>query len=950
MRIFTSGFDAARNKKSSEPVNLLKIAWPAIGALPAKMLNLSDRSVTIEGVDWLPLVEDWGAITGAEPDALLQTIKEKKVNVRLINAPVDFGEGPQRFSDLFLEYPPESATGILYQWFEGEALVSADQTELLTARVVDPVEYDENTCSLHLAVESSHHGRLQVGNTLTLADYPDAPEASVGRIKPIVIGQVEGVPGVPVRRVVTTRLTSVAIPEASTLDVASTIGFAASGSVVINDDVISYSGATGTQFTGCTGIREFHYAGDEVVESVSDHRYLLSDPAYPISAISNVKVAGHLADSAGYTIDLAACEVVFSEKPRKVVSIDTRFLQTQFDIEASGNTAQNPLLATDPKSRTQFAKISQANPKLRLQQTDDMAELGQILKVLVRVEHWAEEQIPNDTLNVRVDDTLIGTLSKPPPEDRAVTTGSTDIGHTHLDDLGFPITDPEHEHKLPRMTTYIQNPVSNLLPEGINLNASNGRKFAIDFPNIPPGNIKSIEYIVDHESFDTWSTTKPAIRNFLDVGSNSHEIFLNTLVGLPSVYTTRVVNNTNLTRIWIRTDATTSHALKRISNVSRIITYEGEVDLPEEVETKPTGVATIKFGGVSPHNSTPLLDSVTEKSSLSVVDFFDITDQVAHDWAWFKDKIIEIEYSGSSDGRTVYIVHTAFEIEYARRRLQTTDEITAGVSGIKDDGAGTITGTPDAVIERPDHVFRWSILNLLGPMASVIDDSAFDQAGTEFDNAGGYRLAGVVQNKVLLDTLWRQWMKESRSYLFWAPGGRARLQFRPINQSQVAVGREVKALTEGMVRLDPETGAGRIRLQRTPTGEVVNHIELSYQRDWEAGYYRKTHVESDNDKIQLFGKREQPEQFLFDWCRDSAMAVDLARFYLEELKVPQTLVACEVFLDQLELERGDFVTVSHPLITGSSPKYGIVLPGNHVPGSGRAVRMDGLNLLIRLFP
>lgn len=955
MRTFTGGFTSAKNKKSHQPVNLLKIAWPAIGDFPAKTLNLSDRAVTIDGVDWLPLVEDWGTIVGAGLGNLLQNSGEEKAKIRLLNAPIDFGEGLQRFSDLLFEYPPEAATGTLYQWFENEGLAAADQVELLTARIVDPLECDERSCSLHLVVESGYHGRLRVGNTLTLTDYPDAPETSIGLIKPIVIGHVEDVPGVSVRQVYNTRLTSVALPGVSVLDVASTFGFAANGSVVINDDTISYLGITANRFTGCTGINEFHYAGDEVIESVFDHRYLLSDPAYPVSNISNVKVAGELADGAGYAVDLAKGEVVFSEKPRKVTSIDTRFLQAQFDAVATGNTASDPLLATDPKNRTQFSKISQVNPRLRLQQIDDMAELGQIQKVLIRVEHWAEEKIPNDILNVRVDDILVGTLSNPAQEDAAETVGTTDIEHLHLDDLGFPVSDPTHEHQLPRLTVHVQNPVSDLLPEGINLTASNNRKFAIDFPAIPPGNIQSIEYQVEHESFGTWSTTKPAVRNFLDVGSNSHEIFLNTLLGQGSVYTTRVVNNSTVSgmpRVWIRTDATTSHSIKRISNVSRIITYEGEVDLPEEVEPKLTGVATLKIGGVIQHSSAPLLDSVTEKSTNTVVDFFDITDQVARDWTWFKDKVIEVEYSGNLDGRTVFIIHTAFEIEYARRRLETTDEVTADVAGVKDDHAGTVSGVPDAVIERPDHVFRWSILNLLDLAISIIDNSSFNLAGAEFSNAvsGGYRLAGVVQGKVLLATLWRQWMKESRSHLFWDPVGKARLQFRPINQSLIAVGNEVKTITESMVRLDPESGAGRIQFWRTPSDAVVNHIELRYQRDWVAGHYRNIHVESDSEKIELFGKREQPEEFLFDWCRDSGMAQDVARFYLAELKIPQTMIECEVFLDQLELERGDFVVVSHPLISESSTLHGIVLPGNHMSGSGKARRMDRLNLMIRLFP
>ena len=66
MRTFTGGFTSTKNKKSSEPVNLLKIDWPASSNLPAKTLRLSDCAIAIDGVDWLPLVEDWGTIVADE--------------------------------------------------------------------------------------------------------------------------------------------------------------------------------------------------------------------------------------------------------------------------------------------------------------------------------------------------------------------------------------------------------------------------------------------------------------------------------------------------------------------------------------------------------------------------------------------------------------------------------------------------------------------------------------------------------------------------------------------------------------------------------------------------------------------------------------------------------------------------------------------------------------------
>lgn len=128
MRTFTSGFVSAKNKKSHEPVNLLKIAWPVIGDFPAKTVYLSDRAVRIDGVDWLPLVEDWGAIAGAGLDTLLQNSGVDTARVQLVNAPVDFGEGLQRFSEIWFQYPPEAATAVLYQWFESEGLTAAGKS------------------------------------------------------------------------------------------------------------------------------------------------------------------------------------------------------------------------------------------------------------------------------------------------------------------------------------------------------------------------------------------------------------------------------------------------------------------------------------------------------------------------------------------------------------------------------------------------------------------------------------------------------------------------------------------------------------------------------------------------------------------------------------------------------------------------------------------------------
>ena len=128
-----------------------------------------------------------------------------------------------------------------------------------------------------------------IGSAITLADYANAPEGSVGKTKPIVIGDVDEVAGILVRKSQQTQLTSVTIPGGTLVDVSSTENFLPSGTVIVNDDEILYASLNSTQFLGCSGINEFHYSGDAVLEKVSDHRYLFSDPDYPITQISNVR-------------------------------------------------------------------------------------------------------------------------------------------------------------------------------------------------------------------------------------------------------------------------------------------------------------------------------------------------------------------------------------------------------------------------------------------------------------------------------------------------------------------------------------------------------------------------------------------------------------------------------------------------------------------------------------
>ena len=62
MRNFSAPFATAKNKKASQPVNLLQIDWPIVNGSPAFTVRLSDRALNIDGTGWLAGVADWGTL------------------------------------------------------------------------------------------------------------------------------------------------------------------------------------------------------------------------------------------------------------------------------------------------------------------------------------------------------------------------------------------------------------------------------------------------------------------------------------------------------------------------------------------------------------------------------------------------------------------------------------------------------------------------------------------------------------------------------------------------------------------------------------------------------------------------------------------------------------------------------------------------------------------------
>jgi len=609
-------------------------------------------------------------------------------------------------------------------------------------------------------------------------------------------------------------------------------------------------------------------------------------------------------------------------------------LQAQNDSVGPSNTATDALNSTLPTQPNTYAKISQLNSTLGLLQTDVISKIGEIGKVLLRVEYFSEEKLPNDTLEAHIVGIgKVGDLSTPAEDDSVSAEGTSDFTHEHLDTLGFPITDPLHQHTEALPPKITQNASSGI--GGTLLVKFSGQMHQLTFFDPGPGTWATGEYAIGWE----WGGTINGSNAAVSISGGGSAYVLWTRNGSNENYTLSGNLNNPHNSLTIGFSGTTV-----INYYVRTATRTITMSTPNSVSTQETNVSTSKSGGVTGFSANIPINSTAEKSTLSVVNFIDITSHVGGDWNWFTNKEVQVKYVGASDGRTVFIIHFAYEIEYARRRVEFTDDVTADVEGVKDDALGSVTGVADSLIEKPVDVFKWSILKVLGLDSSLLDSTSLNKASLLLYAAvaGGYKLAGIIQSKIQARLLWQEWGKCCRSWLYWELG-KAKALYRPLSVADASTV-PVKVIADNMIR--QRQGEPVFKGKRTRMDSLVNRIDLNYQRDFSGDDYSSVESAIDSESNNLFGKREKVGDFDFDWVRSTAMATNLVNFYLVERSMPVEIYTFEAYLDNMELERGDVIWFNPPTHELDHVKA-LVLGVGRSFGSGKARKMDSVTVIAR---
>ena len=249
------------------------------------------------------------------------------------------------------------------------------------------------------------------------------------------------------------------------------------------------------------------------------------------------------------------------------------------------------------------------------------------------------------------------------------------------------------------------------------------------------------------------------------------------------------------------------------------------------------------------------------------------------------------------------------------------DAILVTGRGYADDGSGTYTGTPNALIEKPADVMHHLARFVSSVPSNRIDAASFQAARA--DAPSSHKFGGnLIERSSNLKTLMLALGIQSRIKIDW-PADKLIARFL-----KTSYGSPLKTITRDQIGATKSADGieTTLRLSHTPVEDLVNVVNLYYgRRDWGVSNrqdsFTKISKTSDATSITKYRTREQKDRFLFDFIADnnSAMADDLRDFWLARLKEPARVAEFEAFLDQLELLPGDLVALDY--LVGASEKF-----------------------------
>ncbi len=930
MRSFNANFIIEKNKRGASPINLVKFDFTT-------PKYISDRDVTPSGGSaHSGLIKAWGFIDSnierTPGSSLIGNIEICDLQITIINS-----ESP-RFSDNFTAAdPPENVTVTLYQWFTG--LLDSEKELMFKGVVWGQPKYDLYECRLTIRGIFEKYNKL-IGEDLIVnaTDYPDAIPEDIGKMLPLAWG--DDVPKVPFRCVSGGGVTTLIAEDdiAATLYVTDSALFDAPGIVLIDSEEIYYTASASNELTGLT--RGFsgttpagHSKGAEVREILGEMFYSMG---CAIKAINNVFIIDR---SSGLAIRQSGNYTAYTGQPG-----DQHADYGAKGILQFGYTTNLPSGIIVPFNDTSLPSgwewFSSADGKMI---------------VGAGTAYGIGDTGGSVSISETSDSKSHGSSSGDVGTNGAGYHGAQGAGsaksHTHT--IGFDYLPEYQDIRLIRATSDQDNfPAKAIVLTHADTNP-NPANLTIE--------IESDKFLRANSSISTGGGSESNV-SINSAGNHTHHAHDNfTYGGAFSGYSQYATdrgshdhNDTfssfsdaeNIKKTYLRAWSDTSGFYGR-----------GMMIAMWESLTPPDGWFICNGSNGTPdlRDYFIVLSSSGNAGTQEGDNTVEFTIEAESDGAHTHGTIFDMQenmanyYHGASQGTHTHALATPSQsytppyyalIFIMKKPIDATIQsnmVVADIDGYQDDGSGTYTGTPNALIERPDYVFKHIWAAILGASSGDLD---LGTSGTYYA-ANSYKFCHAITEPIEARIELMRLAFQCRSRFFVSPYGTAKLIVRQTGQAS------------GHAIPNIEIKESSVSIERSPTDDIINYFNiyynLDYSKDKDITKCLAVKKLSDSTSISRYGQKELKESYsggnilLFDAVSDDTMAAHVGAFILEWFKSVRDIVHFAVFLDNMEIEPGDLGDITHAL-NSMSGFVCEVLKTKHVFGSAKANRIDHLQI------
>jgi hypothetical protein len=265
----TANFTTEKNKTSGAEIRTLLEIDASSGTL-----YYSDQALTVDAQAYTANVLTW-------PSQITSQIVPGEEVVRIANAPFVLNNNPRVDADI------EPGLEIrIYLWFDG--LTTADKLLWFTGTISEDIQFDIYTISFTAADIGAWFDK-EIGQPLDVTTYPNADPDDIGKIQPILYGDLTDQPCLAiVAGAVSTLVNDIAIG-ASSIELTDASAFPSSGTLIIGDEEdITYSGKSTNTLTGVANVSNAYARASRVMEKIAQLEYMVA--SHPVKAITNPRI------------------------------------------------------------------------------------------------------------------------------------------------------------------------------------------------------------------------------------------------------------------------------------------------------------------------------------------------------------------------------------------------------------------------------------------------------------------------------------------------------------------------------------------------------------------------------------------------------------------------------------------------------------------------------------